>query len=192
MSQGSGHRWRPNPERQSPGAGRRQCFVQSRIGPPGGPRFDLGTPKAPALAGLREYRHGIRTPVSAVRGRRPSPLDDGGSSAGDCSEGLAIVWGRGYAWPVHRPVVEGSPVRSRRGPATVNGRRCVADATGALTALREGAARSPKPGDLAPVVRHTTLEEKGGSYDQSHPGRASRRPRHRRCRRNPPTPLRLP
>ena len=55
---------------------------------------------------------GIRTPVSAVRGRRPSPLDDGGSSAGDCSGPILArpgFWG--YAPGVHRPVVEGSPVR---------------------------------------------------------------------------------
>src|SRR3954447_25233734 len=33
---------------------------------------------------------GIRTPVSAVRGRRPSPLDDGGLEAGKCSVGPSI------------------------------------------------------------------------------------------------------
>src|SRR4051794_41923619 len=31
---------------------------------------------------------GIRTPVSAVRGRRPSPLDDGGKNAGQFSGAL--------------------------------------------------------------------------------------------------------
>jgi hypothetical protein len=65
---------------------------------------------------------GIRTPVSAVRGRRPSPLDDGGPSVGDCSGRFLATLGAGYDHAVHRPVVEGSPVRSRRGPATVNGR----------------------------------------------------------------------
>ena len=35
----------------------------------------------------RSTATGIRTPVSAVRGRRPSPLDDGGS-ARDCSAGV--------------------------------------------------------------------------------------------------------
>src|SRR3954447_16157438 len=34
---------------------------------------------------------GIRTPVSAVRGRRPSPLDDGGLEAGECSGGPLIL-----------------------------------------------------------------------------------------------------
>ena len=132
-------------------------------GPRSGPRHpqERRTPHACKVS--LSTATGIRTPVSAVRGRRPSPLDDGGSSAGDCSGGLGDSFGGGgMLAPVHRPVVEGSPVRSRRGPATVNGRRCVADATGVPTALREGAALSPKPGDLAPVVRHTTLEEKGG------------------------------
>ncbi len=39
---------------------------------------------------------GIRTPVSAVRGRRPSPLDDGGS-APDSSGGVAAETVRGRA-----------------------------------------------------------------------------------------------
>src|SRR3954463_887552 len=33
---------------------------------------------------------GIRTPVSAVRGRRPSPLDDGGSAGGIVAAGLGL------------------------------------------------------------------------------------------------------
>ena len=36
------------------------------------------TTKAPHLQGSASTATGIRTPVSAVRGRRPSPLDDGG------------------------------------------------------------------------------------------------------------------
>ncbi len=36
-------------------------------------------------AGVASTATGIRTPVSAVRGRRPSPLDDGGAPAGDSS-----------------------------------------------------------------------------------------------------------
>ena len=35
----------------------------------------------------RSTATGIRTPVSAVRGRRPSPLDDGGAPTRDCSGG---------------------------------------------------------------------------------------------------------
>ena len=38
---------------------------------------------------LRSTATGIRTPVSAVRGRRPSPLDDGGLGVGD-SRGSAV------------------------------------------------------------------------------------------------------
>ena len=41
--------------------------------------FDPGQRESPAFAGLsRSTATGIRTPVSAVRGRRPSPLDDSG------------------------------------------------------------------------------------------------------------------
>jgi hypothetical protein len=49
-------------------------------------RATLGFPSAMRVGG--DTATGIRTPVSAVRGRRPSPLDDGGSSAGDCSDRL--------------------------------------------------------------------------------------------------------
>jgi hypothetical protein len=40
---------------------------------------------------------GIRTPVSAVRGRCPSPLDDGGSSGGEDSRGAVRAWRGGIA-----------------------------------------------------------------------------------------------
>ena len=45
-----------------------------------GPR-DPRNDESPASGGLGSTATGIRTPVSAVRGRRPSPLDDGGSGA---------------------------------------------------------------------------------------------------------------
>src|SRR4051794_4914966 len=81
--------------------------VLFRGGGRGGPRWAPGAPPGSPAGGFRPR-------VPAVRGRLPSPLDDGGSWGGDCSGG--------YAVPVHRRVVGGSPVRSRRGPATVNGR----------------------------------------------------------------------
>src|SRR5918999_3848774 len=58
----------------------------------------------------------------------------------------------------------------------------VADATGKPTAFREGAALSPKPGDLAPVgaIRPS---RKGWPHDQPHPGHACRGPRRLRDRR---------
>jgi hypothetical protein len=66
---------------------------------------------------------GIRTPVSAVRGRRPSPLDDGGSWRAILATRFPAARSWGYSVGVHfRPVVQGSPVQNRRGPATVNGR----------------------------------------------------------------------
>src|SRR5918997_8877 len=46
---------------------------------------DLGKPRA-CRALLGSTATGIRTPVSAVRGRRPSPLDDGGPSVGHGSD----------------------------------------------------------------------------------------------------------
>src|SRR2546428_4633745 len=47
----------------------------------GGPRRGLTRRGPRCEAGLRDTATGIRTPVSAVRGRRPSPLDDGGLGA---------------------------------------------------------------------------------------------------------------
>jgi hypothetical protein len=48
--------------------------------------------ESPALAGLSvSTATGIRTPVSAVRGRCPSPLDDGGASAARIAKGFAAA-----------------------------------------------------------------------------------------------------
>jgi hypothetical protein len=49
--------------------------------------------KARDKQGFSSTATGIRTPVSAVRGRRPSPLDDGGASA-DCTSGPCRVRAR--------------------------------------------------------------------------------------------------
>ncbi len=54
----------------------------------------LGRRKLRGLQGVRGTATGIRTPVSAVRGRRPSPLDDGGAQPGTVAAGsprLAIA-----------------------------------------------------------------------------------------------------
>ena len=64
-------------------------------GPAGVPAFAvLGTKRAFASTAT-----GIRTRVSAVRGRYPSPLDDGGP-AGEFSAGVAA--GRGLAYAPRR------------------------------------------------------------------------------------------
>ena len=49
-----------------------------RLGPTQPSRQPPETRKPRDLRGLRSTATGIRTPVSAVRGRRPSPLDDSG------------------------------------------------------------------------------------------------------------------
>ena len=47
--------------------------------------------ESPAVAGLpSSTATGIRTPVSAVRGRCPSPLDDGGAPAARIARGLPV------------------------------------------------------------------------------------------------------
>jgi hypothetical protein len=51
----------------------------------------LTTRNAPFDGALLSTATGIRTPVSAVRGRRPSPLDDGGSGPDEPSNPSAIV-----------------------------------------------------------------------------------------------------
>src|SRR3954466_15249023 len=51
-------------------------------------------------AGFRSTATGIRTPVSAVRGRRPSPLDDGGKGTFRVASALGPTSGRGS--PVER------------------------------------------------------------------------------------------
>ena len=52
-------------------------------------RTRLNKRKPRILRVFRSTATGIRTPVSAVRGRRPSPLDDGGPAA-DCTNGRRV------------------------------------------------------------------------------------------------------
>jgi hypothetical protein len=77
---GSASSARPHPASLLPG--RRDC-------PTDCPTASLRRRKPAGGAGFVSTATGIRTPVSAVRGRRPSPLDDGGS--GGHSSG---VWRR--------------------------------------------------------------------------------------------------
>ena len=61
----------------------RRAFKPRVLNPPAAPtgrlrREGSRTTKGPRSRALRSTATGIRTPVSAVRGRRPSPLDDGG------------------------------------------------------------------------------------------------------------------
>ena len=56
--------------------------------------FPEGAPKRtkPALGAVfGSTATGIRTPVSAVRGRRPSPLDDGGRNPASLAAPLAAA-----------------------------------------------------------------------------------------------------
>ncbi len=78
-----------------------RCFGRSeaRVCPTRWPTDRQERQNPAARAGLASTATGIRTPVSAVRGRRPSPLDDGGSPVGDCSDGLAVRGGAGVCLP---------------------------------------------------------------------------------------------
>jgi hypothetical protein len=51
------------------------------------PSRPLRRRKPASKASFRSTATGIRTPVSAVRGRRPSPLDDGGQRRGSVARG---------------------------------------------------------------------------------------------------------
>ena len=78
---------------------RRSCTPRRhpRLSPPGRPRA-----KPPVTPRARGTATGIRTPVSAVRGRRPSPLDDGGADGDHASNGLGAI----VAAPDHADVAE--------------------------------------------------------------------------------------
>jgi hypothetical protein len=56
-------------------------------------RLEPDNKKALHLQGLLEdTANGIRTRVTAVRGRRPSPLDDGGVVLDDLAEAIKGPW----------------------------------------------------------------------------------------------------
>ena len=95
----------------------------------------------------RSTATGIRTPVSAVRGRRPSPLDDGGAPTRDCSGGR-----RGCPWRGSRmQLVHSAGGRGKSGVKPARSRHCERVPMRRMEPL--GARRSPGRRGAEPQAR---------------------------------------